>query len=165
MTDKQRIALSTILTALPDDCRESYREIADYAISLGYMPTLKGVRKDYADFTNAKLKRTLLKINTNPKYRWIAIKFYAIQEYLGIFQDAIDERLVYWDKLGYEAKCFGCGKCDGTHGYRCTLPDGKKGFLCGFGVIPLPTFTAENIAEVKIAMKIQNEFFIMQATT
>lgn len=163
MTEKQKIALNTVLSALPDDCRESYREIAEYVISLGYLPVLKGKRKDYADFIHTKLKRTILKINTNPDYRWIAIKFYAIPNYSGVFQEAIDERLAYWNKLGYEAKCFGCGKCDGTHGYICTLPNGKKGFLCGFGVIPIPTFGAENIAEVKEALKTQDEFFVKQA--
>lgn len=164
MTVKQQSALNSLITALPDVCRESYQEIAEYAISLGYMPALKGSRKDYADFTNSKLKRTILKINTNPDYRWIALKFYALLEYNGVFQDAIEERLAYWNKLGYEAKCFGCGKCDGTHGYKCTLPNGEKGFLCGFGVIPIPTFKAENIAEVKEAIKIQDEFFKKQTT-
>lgn len=99
MTEKQQNALNTILTALPEDCRESYQEIAEYAISLGYMPVLKGSRRYYADFINSKLKRTILKINTIPDYRWIAIKFYALSEYKGIFQDAIDERLSYWNKL------------------------------------------------------------------
>ena len=38
MTEKQQNALNTILLALPEDYRESYQEIANYAISLGYMP-------------------------------------------------------------------------------------------------------------------------------
>lgn len=164
MTEKQQNALNVTLSALPDDCRKSYQEIAEYAISLGYIPVLKGSRKDYADFVNSKLKRTILKINTNPNSRWLAVKFYAIPTYSGVFKDAIDERLAYWSKLGYKAKCFGCGKCDGTHGYKITLPDGKQGFLCGFGVIPLLTFSAENMSEVKEALKIQDEFFIKQTT-
>lgn len=159
MTEKQKNALNTILAALPDDCRESYQKIAEYAISLGYMPVLKGSHKDYADFTNSKLKRTILKINTNSNYRCIAMKFYALSRYSGIFQDAIDKRLDYWNKLGYEAKCFGCGKCDGTHGYKCITHSGTKGFLCGLGVIPIPTFKSENIDEVKEAIKIQDDFF------
>ncbi|MDO4285543.1 MAG: hypothetical protein Q4C60_09450 [Eubacteriales bacterium] len=159
MTEKQQHALQTILSALPEDCRESYREIAEYAISLGYMPALKGSRKDYADFSSPRLKRTLLKINANPDCRGIAIKFYALPEYRGVFRDAIEKRLAYWNKLGYEAKCFGCGKCDGTHGYPCVTRSGERGFLCGFGVVPIPAFTAEHIEEVKEAMKIQDEFF------
>ena len=159
MTKKQQNALNTILSALPEDCREGYQQIAEYAVSLSYMPVLKGSCKDYADFTNSKLKRTILKINTNPKYRCIAMKFYALSEYNGVFQEAIDERLAYWNKLGYEAKCFGCGKCDGTQGYKCIIQGGAEGFLCGFGVVPIFKFKAENIEEVKEAIKIQDEFF------
>lgn len=164
MTEKQQVALDTILSALPESCRAGYAEIAAYAISLGYMPVLKGARKDYADFTNNKLKRTILKINTDPKSRWPAMKFYALPAYSGIFEQAVGQRLAYWQKLGYEARCFGCGKCDGTHGYRCALPDGTKGFLCGYGVIPLPSFTAENSPEVKEAMQVQHAFFTKQAS-
>jgi len=159
MTEKQKYALDKIISALPEDLRESCREIAGYAISLGYMPVLKGVRENYADFVNRKLKRTILKIQTNPGFPFLEMKFYALRSYAGIFQDAIENRLVYWDKLGYEASCFGCGKCDGTHGYVCALPDGGQGFLCGFGVVPLPGFNADNIQEVKQALKIQDEFF------
>ena len=147
MTEKQKSALEKIIMALPHDCRDSYREIAEYAVSLGYMPTLKGVRKDYADFTKAKIKKTILKISANPDYMWPAMKFYAQSAYTGIFQESIDERLAYWNKLGYEARCFGCGSCDGTQGYACTLPDGKQGFLCGYGLVPLPTFSCENVSE------------------
>ena len=164
MTEKQKYALEKVIAALPDDCRESYREIAEYAISLGYMPTIKGAREDYADFTKSKIRRTILKINTNPDYLWIAMKFYALPAYTGVFQDAIEERLAYWNKLGYEAHCFGCGKCDGTHGYVCALPEGKQGFLCGFGVIPLPTFCSENIIEVKDALRAQDAFYLEQAS-
>lgn len=164
MTEKQKYALETIISALPDDCKESYLEIAEYAISLGYMPAIKGTRKDYADFTKQKLKKTILKINTNPNFRWIAMKFYALPSYSGVFQDAVAERFAYWNKLGYQARCFGCGKCDGTQGYRFTMPDGKPGFLCGFGLVPLPSFRAENVPEVKTALKIQDDFFMRQAS-
>ena len=163
MTEKQKIALNKVITDLPDECRESYLEIAECAVSLGYMPVIKGVREDYADFTKSKLKRTILKINTNPDYRGIAIKFYALSSCGGVFREAIAERLAYWNRLGYEARCFGCGKCDGTHGYACALPDGRQGFLCGFGVIPLPTFRSENVSEVKEALKLQDEFFMNHA--
>ena len=164
MTEKQRFSLQKVIKALPDDCRKSYLEIAEYAVSLGYMPVIKGSREVYADFTKSKVKRTILKINTNHKFLGLAIKFYAKPIYTGIFQEAIVARLAYWNKLGYEARCFGCGKCDGTHGYPCTLPNGKQGFLCGFGVISLPTFRPENIQEVKDALKEQDAFYLQQAS-
>ena len=163
MTQKQEYALDKVISALPEDCRDAIREVAEYAVSLGYLPTLKGKSKDYADFSKAKLKRTILKINTNPKFPFLSMKFYAISAYSGIFERAINERITYWNKLKYEARCFGCGKCNGTHGYAVALPDGKKGFLCGFGLLPLPSFGVENIADVTDALRVQDEFYMAQA--
>ena len=66
MTEKQQQALDTVFSTLPEECRESYREIADYVISLGCKPVLRGVHKDYVDFVSSKLKRALLKISADP---------------------------------------------------------------------------------------------------
>ena len=74
MTDKQKFALNTIISAIPENDRESFREVAEYAVSLGYMPSLKGVRKDYCDFSNNKLKRTIMKVQTNPKFPFLEMK-------------------------------------------------------------------------------------------
>jgi len=166
MTTKQADALHKVLSALPDDCREGFEEIAECAISLGYMPAIKGVRKDYLDFSNSKWKRTILKIQApTPKFPpYLAIKFYAVPAYSAYFQKAIDDRLSTWQRLHYEARCFGCGKCDGTEGCTVTLAEGKKGFLCGFGLLPLPPLDNENIAEVKEALKLQDEFFRERAS-
>ena len=158
------IASEKIISALPGDCRQSFREIAECAVSLGYMPAVKGTRKDYADFSNSKLKRTIMKINTDPKFPpGLAIKFYALPIYSPYFQSAIDDRLSTWKRLGYKARCFGCGKCDGSEGYPVTLPDGNEGFLCGFGLLPLPAPSGENIPEVKEALRLQDDFFRKQA--
>jgi hypothetical protein len=160
MTEKQQNALSSIMTILPDDSQKSIKEIAEYAISLGYMPTIKGKNKNYLDFTNSKLKKTILKIQTNPKFPYLEIKFYAMPTFSAFFQKAIDYRIKTWNRLKYEFSCFGCGKCNGTEGYTVTLPDGKNGFLCGFGLLPLPSLSTENVTEVKEAIRLQNEFFM-----
>jgi len=160
MTEKHKYALNKIISSLPENLRETYKEIAEYAISLGYMPVIKGKNETYVDFVKSKIKRTILKIDINPNLLpRLAIKFYALDTYSGIFEKAIDERILYWKKLGYKTQCFGCGKCDGTHGYKITLPDGEKGFLCGFGVLSLPTLNVENISEVKEALRIQDEYW------
>ncbi len=148
-----------ILAALPDDVRKNHRAITEYAISLGYMPAIKGARKDYADFTNNKLKRTILKIKTDPRFTYLQAKFYAVPDYSAYFQEAIDDRISTWHRLKYDYKCFGCGKCSGTEGYSITLPDGRKGFLCGFGLLPLPVLKSENVNEVKEALRVQHEYF------
>ena len=161
MTQKQEGALNKIISFLPDDFQESYREVAEYAVSLGYMPSLKG-GGHYSDFTKSKVKRTILKIQTNPRFPYLEMKFYAIPTYSAFFQKAIDERLLTWNRLKYEARCFGCGKCDGTEGYKVNLSSGKQGFLCGFGLLPLPSFNTKNVTEVKEALKAQDAFFMKQ---
>ena len=165
MTEKQKYALNKIVTALPNDCREAFKDVAEYAISLGYMPVIKG-SETYVDFVKSKIKRTILKIDLNSNPPRLGMKFYAIPEYFGIFQAAIEERIKYYSKLKYEIKayCTGCmqsrnGRCGGSQGYTFILPDGKQGFLCGFGIIPLPLFTGNNVRDVKEALKLQDEFF------
>ena len=51
MTPKQESALQKIITALPKNAQKRFREIAEYAISLGYTPKLMGTRQDYVDFS------------------------------------------------------------------------------------------------------------------
>ena len=118
MTAKQENAFNKVFSALPDNCQESFREVAQYAISLGYMPAIKGVRKDYLDFSNSKLKRTILKVQApTPKFPpYLALKFYALSTYSPYFQKAVDDRLSTWNRLKYEARCFAYGKCEGTEG-------------------------------------------------
>ena len=165
MTEKQSDALARIMAALPEDCRALYREVADCAISLGYMPAIRGTRGDYLDFVKSKVHRTLLKINTDPKFPpCMAMKFYALPTLSAFFQSAVEERLRTWERLGYAARCFGCGRCDGTEGYRVTLPDGETGFLCGYGVLPLPPVRAANVAEIQAALEAQDAFFMRQAS-
>ncbi|MCL2546796.1 MAG: hypothetical protein FWE06_06335 [Oscillospiraceae bacterium] len=165
MTEKQKNALNKIIVTLPNDCRKSYLEVAEYAISLGYMPALTGKNEDKADFRKSKTKKTILSIRTKNNSPQIAMSFYALQQYTGVFKEAL-EKIYNYENTGYETRCFECenkcGQC-GTgiaYGYSIILPDGKYGFICGHCVIPLPTFCAENIQEVKEALKIQDEFYL-----
>ena len=164
MTEKQKNTLNETIIALPNEYQKEFREIAEYTISLGYMPVKKGT---YTDFVKSKVKRTILKIDFNPKIPRLGMKFYAIPEYTGIFGEAIKNALEYYSKLKYEIKpyCTGCmqrrnGRCKEPQGYIISLPDGKQGFICGFGMITLPSFTEENVREIKEALKIQDEFFM-----
>ena len=170
MTEKQSYAFNKIVDALPEDCREAFREIAEYAVALGYTPALKGAKKNYADFSKSKINRTILKIDTGSEPPRLAMKFYALHEYTGIFKEAIDESIREHSRLNYEIKphCTGCmqrrnGRCDEPQGYTVTLPDGNQGFICGFGILSLPSFSAENIPEVKAALKAQDDYFMDKA--
>ena len=160
MTDKQRNAISTILSAIPEDIRSFFGDAADHAMSLGYMPVLKGAKKTYVDFIKNKTGKIIMKIDIDPKFPpRLALQFFALRVYSGIFKQAVDERVQLLRDMGYEAGCYGCGKCDGTVGYAYDRPDGKPGFMCGRGVVTLPSFTAANVAEVNDAMTVQDKFF------
>ena len=167
MTEKQKNAFNKIISTLPDDCRESYLEIAEYAISLGYMPVLTGKNEDAVNFSKSKTKRTILRIKLP---RQIAMSFYAFTEYKGVFKEALDGRY-RGDNIGSETRRFDCenkcGQCGyGAYGYGYSipLPNGNYGFICGHCVLPLPIFSAENIQEVKEALKTQDEFYLKQIT-
>lgn len=160
MTEKQAYALSTVIGKLPQEAQESFRAVAEEAISLGYLPVLKGKQETYVDFVKSKGKRTILKIDTDPKFPpRLAIKFYAMDKYPPFLKAAVEGYVAELVETGYEARCYGCGRCDGTQGYRVGLRDGGTGFWCGRGVVPLKGFGAEQVEMVKEALRAQDEGF------
>ena len=160
MTEKQKISLDTIISAVSDDYRDSFRQVAEYAISLGYNPKLNA-KKTYADFIKSKHGKTLMKIDTDPKFPpRLAIRFDALPVYSGIFLEAIEYRVDLLEQMGHKVRCWGCKKCDGTIGYKYKLSDGREGFLCGRGVIDIPSFAAEHISKIKDALKVQDDFLM-----
>lgn len=160
MTEKQKNSLNKIISALPDNCRELFREVAEYAVFLEYKPKLNA-KETYADFIKSKHGRTILKIETAANPPRLAMRFDALPVYSGIFREAIENRVNLLEQFDwFKGSCHGCGKCDRTQGYTYELPDGRKGFFCGSGVIDLPSFSNENIAEIKNALKTQDNYFM-----
>lgn len=160
MTDKQKYALEKLATVLPDSIRALFLEIAEYAISLGYLPKIMGARETYVDFIKPKVGRSILKIDTDPNFvPRMAIRFYALGTYPALLHQAVVNRAVQLrDK--YDPRCSGCGRCDGTHGYSFTFPDGQEGFWCGRDIITLPAFSAKDLPEIKNALKAQDDFHL-----
>ena len=162
MTEKQNYAFNKIINAISGDNKSAFREVAEYAISLGYMPKLNA-NETYADFIKSKVKKMIMKIDTDFKYPpRLAINFFAIPEYTGIFAEAIEFRVHLLAQHGHTARCWGCKKCDGTRGYQYKFPDGREIFLCGAGAIDIPSFGAENVTLIKNALKIQDEFLMSE---
>ena len=160
MTEKQKSALHKIITALSSERRESFREVAEYAVSLGYMPKLNA-KGTYADFIKSKHGRTILKIDINAVPPRLALRFDALRVYSGIFQEAVESRVNLLERFEwFTGNCHNCGKCDRTQGYSYELSDGRKGFFCGAGVIDMPFFGDEHIAEIKDALKTQDDYLM-----
>lgn len=163
MTEKQNEALQKIITAIPVEYQDIYREIAEYAVSLGYMPLLKGAHGQYAVFSKPKINRTILKIVTSdPKAPdpFIEMRFFAnIPPYSPFFQKAIDDRIYVWN-FDCDHPCNNCGSCDGTQIYYSVYSDGTVRTLCGFtSLIYMPPVHAENVPEIKDALKKQDDYY------
>ena len=151
---------------MPEE-KETFREIAEYAISLGYLP--KKLNKDgtYIAFSKSKVGRTIMKIMTGYNecidaqgIPCLYLTFYASNEYSELFHKGVKKVIEHFG--GKFINCYGCGKCDGTQGYTYTYPDGKKVYKCGSELVELPPITSENVAEVKSLLKTQDEFFMQR---
>lgn len=163
MTEKQNEAMKKIIAAIPIEYQDIYRGIAEYAMFLGYMPILKGVRGQYAVFSKPKINRTILKIVTSdPKTSmpFIEMRFFAnTPPYSSYFQKAIDDRIYVWN-FDCDHPCNKCGSCDGTQVYYSTYPDGTERTLCGYtSLIFMPLVQAENIFEIKDALEKQDDYY------
>ena len=129
------------------------------------MPALKGAQGQYVLFSKGfpkKNNRTILKIVADFKHPppHIEMRFFANKSLSPFFEQAIAERLsCNFDTDRFA--CINCGNCDGTHSYNYNFESGGNGFLCGYtSLISLPPINAENVAEIKEALKNQDEFYI-----
>lgn len=163
ISEKSKQVLETFLVNLPESSREMFREIAEFAIDLGYLPK-KTKSKDYViDFIKNKVKRTVLKlevhdngIKTNGP--GIRMKFYATAEYSDIFRNGV--KRVIEEFGGKYTGCYGCGKCKyELEGYTYVYDDGKKVFRCGNELIAITGIGEQHIPEIKELLKTQDSFF------
>jgi hypothetical protein len=165
MTEKQQNTLDAALTRIPERDRTLYHNIAEYAISLGYMPKLGGKDGSYAEFIKHKIKRTLIKLQFAPgagrKYA-LKLSFYATDKYSPLFDEAVSDMINTLRRQNHEVRCWKCGMCDGTLGYMHIDNDGSRSFLCGKGVLQLPEIGAEHLDEIKLLMKAQDDFWMKE---
>ena len=161
MTEKQKILIDGLINAMPESDRKTYREIAEYVISLGYLPKKLGKGCEYLAFSKSKVGKTIIKILAGYNevidkngVSMLSIKFFASPTYSEIFQKGVERVVITC------SGCYGCGKCDGTHGYTYTYPDGRKLFRCGSELIRLAPISAENVPEIKDLLKKQDEFWM-----
>ena len=175
ITKTQAQKINTLMTALPEDEREIYREIAEYAVQLGYTPSqVKNTQgpTDALAFTKKKVNRRLCKISApsancskgKPLYEArktiLALSFYATTDYSAFFRDAIEKELatVAIKRRG----CANCKQCSG--GYAYASDDGHAVGCCQWKMIELAPIGAQHIDEIKTMMQAQDEFWMEGAT-
>jgi len=161
MTEKTRIKLENVISKFPSEYRESFRNIIEYVISLGYNPKVNA-GETYADFVKNKHGKVIMKIENGyekppmPKLPRMNIRLDALPVLAGIFQEAI---------LHFkESHCLKCGKCDGKYGLKYILLNGKEVYTCRH-TIYIPSFNADNITIIKETLKLQDEYLIKHYST
>ena len=161
--EKIQSLIDDCLAIIPGGERETYRQIAEYAVELGYTPkpikTARGISDDLT-FTKSKVNRTLLKIRRNKHGRAeLVLSFFATPVYSEIFRQGIKEVIEAFG--GRYTGCYGCGRCKGKpQGYTYAYPDGKTVFRCGGELIRLPPVETSHLGELKAMMKTQDEFWM-----
>jgi hypothetical protein len=144
-----------------------YKELAESAIKLGYMPKKDKQKNLSIAFSKNKVKKTILKFyggddngkGKSAKGSCFKLKFYANKSYSIIFDKSIKKVIEQFD---YKyVGCYGCGRCKKEKlGYTVQYEDGRKYFRCGFELIPIETISKEIVGEVIEMMKIQDKAFM-----
>lgn len=167
VNEKNGQLLKDFISELPENYREMFRDIAEYAIALGYTPK-KTKSKDFVlDFSKSKVKRTIMKMEIHDNaikknVPGLRLKFYASKDYSDIFRQGIQRVIEEFN--GRYTGCYGCGRCKGgLEGYTYAYADGKKVYRCGSELISIHNFNPGNIPEIKTLIKTQDEFFMQRS--
>jgi hypothetical protein len=154
MKNEKSISLiEALIDTVPEQEKAMYREIAEFALRLGYKPQKVNKEGFTLDFINNTTRKKILKLAKDD----IRLKFYANDNYSQKFQDGIKK--VIEDFGGKYTGCYGCGRCDnGIQGYDYQYPNGKVVFRCGSELIGVKGITVEDIPEIKQLMKTQDAY-------
>ncbi|MCL2445603.1 MAG: hypothetical protein FWD06_02400 [Oscillospiraceae bacterium] len=144
MTKSQTQKIDALIRALPEDECELYRDIAEYAVALGYAPSpVKNVHglTGAVAFTSAKVGKRLCKISPPNENHGsgkalygegktiLALAFYATPVYSALFRNAIEQELATG----------GCTRCK---------------------LVELPPISSAHVDEIKAMMKTQDDFWV-----
>jgi len=162
MTINQKKKIEDFLTALPKRERCIYRDIAEYAIELGYTPSQEKNAHGAVIalvFTKSKVSKRLIKIHPPDVYSdetEFKIQFYAATHY----SDFIHERVRReFEESGSTSCESNCSHCLGKYTY--IYPDGREVYHCYMrSLLKLSPVGTEHINEIKKLMKIQVEFWL-----
>ena len=158
MTENQKQKIDNFIAVLPEHDRSLYREIAEYAVSLGYLPSkTKNPNEPMVFAKNVEnCWRRLCKISPpNPAKQLentvFALAFYKVSNYSDIFhQSGKRECESRKSRVGVN----GCGECGG---YTYVYPCGKKVMCCHDKLIVLGEINNSYKDEILSMMKTQHD--------
>jgi hypothetical protein len=144
-----------LLTA---DEKTVFSTIAESAYALGYKAKKEKTKKIGYNFTHSKIKKRLLGFTVGKGKPLIRLKYFATPNYSQFFDDAVKRTIEEFD-FKYTG-CYGCGKCDSTHGYTIHYPDGRQYYLCGSELIEIYDIKNLPLNELLDLFKNQHEYFL-----
>lgn len=148
---------------LTDVERKVFSTIAEHAFSWGYKAKKDKVNAIGYTFTHSKVKNQILRFTSSKEKPILRIKFFASPAYSGFFHEAIRAAIEEYDYRG--TGCFGCGSCDGTHGYRYKYSDGREYYRCGKELIEIYNTSNLPLEELLELLKKQHEYFLASLPT
>lgn len=169
MNKRQEALMNEFLSQTRAEYTEMLRDLAEYAIGLGYSPIRCRTKDLTIDFRCSRRKATIMKMEIREQRHdgfrcgernmpGLRMKFFAAKEYSLIFQKGIQRVIEDFD--GRYTGCYGCGRCrGGLEGYMFQYPDGRQVFRCGRELIPIFDFGLGHMEEIKHLMKLQAAYF------
>lgn len=145
-------------TILTDDERMVFSAIAEYAFSLGYKAKKDKINAIGYSFMHSKVKTQILRFTSSNGKPILRIKFFASPTYSKFFHEAIRATIEEYD-YKYTG-CYGCGECNGTHGYQYKYPDGREYYRCGKELVEIFDMCGMPLRELLDLLKRQHEFFL-----
>ena len=145
------------LTFIDDDKKHIYRDIAQAAIDLGFIPKKDKVKHFGISFMSKKYGVTLLRM-INDKRPELRLKFFATEDYSKAFDDSIKYII---EKFQFKyVGCYGCGKCKTKkEGYIVNYPNNKTDFRCGSELIEIMELNGSIKDEIIDLMKNQKKYY------
>jgi hypothetical protein len=148
---------------LTDNERKVFSAIAEHAFSLGYKAKKDKVNAIGYTFTHKKVKNQILRFTSSKGKPILRIKYFASLAYSDFFHEAMRAAIEEYDYRG--TGCYGCGSCDGTHGYRYKYPDGREYYRCGKELIEIYDTSNLPLQELFDLLKKQHEYFLSSLPT
>ena len=135
-----------------------YSALAEYAFSLGYKAKKDKTKTLSYTFIHPRVKQRILRFSSDKGKPVVKLKFFASQSYTPYFHEAI--RTVIEEYNYRYTGCYGCGTCDGTHGYTYKYPDGRQYDRYGTELIDLSGVTEDLLPEIFLLLQKQHQYYL-----
>ena len=162
MTEKTRTKLDNFILENPEEYRGFVKELAEYAISLGYNPKFQK-NISCVDFIKSKNGRTIMKIYANCNPHGLAsdgkphlrIRFDGLPICTGLFEEAA--------KLCHSvcmAHCNSQSNCNRANAIKYTLSDNSVVLGTCQQIRDIPKYNIEDLPLIKESLKIQDAYLM-----